>query len=158
MIDIRILPALLSLLVAAPAQAAIYKCVDSNGSVTYTNDAAQGRGCKELSEDQPVSSVPAPSRAPAAQPRTTPSDFPRVAPDTQRARDDTRRQVLEKELAGEEKALAEAKKALVDQEAVRYGNERNYQKVLDRLQPFKNDVELHQRNVDALKKEIANLK
>ncbi len=160
MLDIRIFPTVLSLIliVAAPAQASVYKCVDSSGSVTYTNDSTFARGCKELSEDQPVSSIPAPPRAPASQPRTTPNDFPRVAPEAQRARDDTRRQVLEKELLAEETALAEARKALAEQEAIRLGNERNYQKVLDRLQPYKDKVELHQRNVDALKKEIGSLK
>ena len=66
--------------------------------------------------------------------------------------------MLEKELLAEETALAEARKALAEQEAIRLGNERNYQKVLDRLQPYKDKVELHQRNVDALKKEIGSLK
>jgi uncharacterized protein DUF4124 len=158
MIDSRILPAILTLLVTVPTHASVYKCVDSNGSVTYTNDRTLGRGCKELSEDQPVSSMPAPSRPPASAPRTSPSDFPRVAPDAQRSRDDTRRQVLEKELHVEETALADAKKTLGEQEAVRLGDERNYQKVLDRLQPYKDKVELHQRNVEALKKEIGGLK
>ena len=41
---------------------------------------------------------------------------------------------------------------------MRYGNERNFQKKLDRLQPFQEKVEQQERNVEALKKEIANLK
>jgi hypothetical protein len=112
-----------------------------------------------MSESQSVSSIPAPSpRTPTAQPQSSPSSFPRVSPDAQRARDDTRRQVLEKELSAEEAALTEAQKALTEQESIRHGNERNYQKVLDRLQPFKDKVELHQRNVEALRREIGNLK
>ena len=88
MLDIRIFPTVLSLIliVAAPAQASVYKCVDSSGSVTYTNDSTFARGCKELSEDQPVSSIPAPPRAPPPPPRPTPHDLPRVAPAAQRAR------------------------------------------------------------------------
>ncbi len=39
---------------------------------------------------------------------------------------------------------------------MRSGDERNYQKVLDRLQPYKDEVERHQKNVEALKKEINN--
>lgn len=153
----RALATLLAATAVPLAHADIYKCVDANGRVTYTNDRSLGRGCKELAQDLPVSSIPAP-RAPAAKPSSTPSSFPRVSPEDQRARDDARRQVLDKELADEEKALTEAKAALAEQEAVRLGNERNYQKVLDRLQPFKDKVEQHQRNIDALKREIANLR
>jgi hypothetical protein len=40
---------------------------------------------------------------------------------------------------------------------VRYGNERNYARVLERLQPYKDNVDLHQKNVEALKRELANL-
>lgn len=160
----RFFPAILALSLASLpplVHGAVYKCVAPDGSVTYTNDPSSARGCQTLSGDQPVSTVPAPAPVNRPQPparAATPNDFPRVAPEAQRARDDVRREVLEKELAAEERALADAKAALVEQEEVRYGNERNYQKVLDRLQPFKDKVELHQRNVDALKKELAALK
>jgi len=81
-----------------------------------------------------------------------------VPADTQRARDADRRQILETELAAEERALAEAQAALAEQEAIRTGNERNFQRVLDRLQPFKDKVELHQRNVEALRREMRTLR
>jgi hypothetical protein len=41
---------------------------------------------------------------------------------------------------------------------VRSGDEKNYQRVLDRLQPYKDKVALHERNVEALRKEIRNLR
>jgi hypothetical protein len=148
---------LLLTLLASPAYAQVYKCVDDEGRVTYTNDRNAAQGCTVLRQDQPVSTVPAPAARPAA-PAATPQSFPRVSPDTQRERDQSRREILEKELAGEEAALAEAQKELADQEAVRYGNERNYQRVLDRLKPFQEKVEQHQRNVDALKRELRDLK
>lgn len=157
--DMRTLPALLILLLfSALAHAQVYKCVDANGAVTYTNDRNPGRSCKQMSEDQPVSSVPAPpKRAPGALPGS-PTNFPRVAPEAQRARDDTRRQVLEKELATEESALADAQKALAEQETLHQGTDRRLPIVQNRIQEHKDKVELHQRNVDALKKEIGNLK
>jgi heme oxygenase len=65
---------------------------------------------------------------------------------------------LESELSSERAALDDARKALAEQEAVRNGDERNYQKVLDRLQPFKDDVERRTRNVEALNKEISGLR
>ena len=40
----------------------------------------------------------------------------------------------------------------------RRGDERNYQKVLDRLQPFKDKVDLHKRNIEALRREISGLR
>ncbi|NMG31657.1 DUF4124 domain-containing protein [Aromatoleum evansii] len=152
----RTLPVLLLLLASPLAQAQVFKCVDANGAVTYTNDRNQGRGCKQLSDDQAVSSVPAPPKRSSAQP--TPSNFPRVAPDAQRARDDTRRQVLEKELATEEAALAEAQKAVAEQEGRYQGAERRLPVVQARLQPLRDTVELHQRNIEALRKELGNLK
>lgn len=45
-------------------------------------------------------------------------------------------------LATEQKSLEAARKELEEQEFVRYGNERNYQKVLDRVQPYKDKVQL----------------
>lgn len=149
---------LLLTLLAGSAHAQVYKCVDEEGRVTYTNDRTIAKGCTQLSQDQPVSTIPAPAARPSPAPSAAPQNFPRVSPDAQRERDQSRRQILEKELAQEESALAEAQKALTDQEAVRYGNERNYQRVLDRLAPFKEKVEQHQRNVDALKRELRELR
>ncbi|NMG43607.1 DUF4124 domain-containing protein [Aromatoleum toluvorans] len=154
----RILPVLLLLLVSPLAQAQVYKCVDANGAVTYTNDRNQGRGCKQLAEDQAVSSVPAPARRSSSASQPTPSNFPRVSPDAQRARDDTRREILEKELTTEESALAEASKSLAETEGRYQGAERRLPVVQNRLQPLREKVELHQRNIDALKKELGNLK
>ena len=139
----------------------MYKCVDADGRVTYTNDPSLARGCKLLDSGQAVSTVPAPVRRPAASSGTgssTPSSFPRVSAGDQRVRDDGRRQVLESELRTEEEALAQAERNLLEQESVRLGNERNYQKVLDRLQPFKDKLELHKRNIEALRREISGLK
>lgn len=162
-LSFRILTLILLTGLAAPAHADIYKCSDADGRVTYTNDRSLGRTCVRLQSDQPVSSIPAPTRRPAtaapAAPATGSSGaFPRVSPNDQRNRDDARRQVLQSELATEEGALAAAEKALAEQEAVRLGDERNYQKVLDRLQPFKDKVDLHKRNIEALRREISGLR
>ena len=143
------------ILSASPAWADIYKCVDNAGHVTYTNQKSSAKGCSLLSKDQAVSTVSGPK--PAAR-QATPSSFPRVDGDTQKQRDNDRRKILEQELSAEEGNLEQAKKELAEQEAVRSGDEKNYQRVLDRLQPYKDKVALHERNINALKKEIANLK
>ena len=41
-------------------------------------------------------------------------------------------------------------------EAIRTGDERNYARVEERLKPFKESVETHQKNIEALRREIAN--
>jgi hypothetical protein len=136
------------------AKADVYKCVDEDGHVTYTNSKPSPKAkCTTLSRDQRVSTVP--GRA-ASTP--SPAGFPKVDGDTQKARDNDRRKILEQELAAEQKNLEQAKKDLAEQEAIRTGDERNYQRVLDRLQPYKDKVTLHERNIEALKKEIGNLK
>lgn len=79
-------------------------------------------------------------------------------PAVQRKRDESRRKILEDELVAEEKSLAAARKALADGEAVRLGDERNYQRYLERIQGLKDRVTQHERNVGALKQELSNLR
>jgi hypothetical protein len=143
---------------AAPARGDTFKCIDANGRATYTNlkDEAKGKNCSVVMRE--ISVVPAvpPARGVAANP--SPSGFPKVDPATQRNRDGARRKILEEELSGEEKALAQAKTELTEQESIRTGDEKNYQRVLDRLQKYKDEVEQHEKNVEALKKELSNAK
>ncbi|MDQ7989695.1 MAG: DUF4124 domain-containing protein [Candidatus Dactylopiibacterium sp.] len=146
-------------LLAGTAQADIFKCTDDAGHVTYTNEkpaAGKGRSCTMMTREQPVTTISPQRRASPATP--SPSSFPRVDTDTQKARDNDRRRILETELDAERKLLEEARKALAEQEAVREGGERNYQKFLDRIQPFKDKVALHERNIEALNKEIGRLR
>ena len=70
---------------------------------------------------------------------------------------DRQREILEKELATEQAALAKAQQDLAAQESVRSGGERNYARVEERLQPFKDSVETHQKNIEALRRELSNL-
>jgi septal ring factor EnvC (AmiA/AmiB activator) len=139
-------------LAAAPLALAdtLYKCVDSEGHATYTNQKSSGKSCSILSQDKPISTF--------SPPRKAAGDFPRVSADTQKNRDEDRRKILENELAAEKKSLDEAKKSLAEQEGIREGGERNYERVLERLKPYQDNVALHQRNIEALEKELANLK
>ncbi len=143
---------------ALPAWGDTFKCLDANGRATYTNmkEETKGKNCTVVMRE--ISVVPAiqPARGAAATP--SPPGFPKVDPATQRARDDGRRRILEEELAGEQKALAQAKAELTQQESIRTGDEKNYQRVLDRLQKYKDEVERHEKNVAALKKELSNVK
>lgn len=159
----RIILLLAALLCSPLACADIFKCVDDAGHVTYTNSKTSSRGCSVLARDQAVSSVPGSGR-PAAQPMpasgasSTGAGFPRVDVGTQKARDTDRRRILEDELASEQGALEAAHRQLGEQDDGRRGNERASQKMSERLQPFRDKIQLHERNVEALKREISNLR
>jgi hypothetical protein len=145
---------------SAPARADIWECIDSSGNKRFTNVKAEAAGCKPMNLP-PVSSVPSPK--PAAKGETKPQaaaagNFPKVDGPTQQQRDGDRRKILEQELANEQKLLDQAKKDLAEQESTRLGSERNYQRVLERLEPFKKKVTLHENNITNLRKEISSLR
>lgn len=148
----------LALVLAAPAWGDTFKCIDASGRATYTNmkEEAKGKNCTIVMRE--ISVVPATPASRAAAANHSPAGFPKVDPATQRNRDGARRRILEEELTGEEKALAQSKAELTEQEGVRTGDERNYQRVLDRLQKYKDEVERHEKNIEALKKELSNAK
>lgn len=148
------------------ANAEIYKCLEA-GRVTYSN--AQSAGCTRLNVG-PVNAAPSPkasggSGGSGSSKSASPEGFPRVNSETQRSRDDDRRRILDQELMSEQTALAAARKALSEQEGQVLPEERNVggrglngAKLEQRLQPFRDKVALHERNIEALRKEIANLR
>jgi len=145
---------------AAQAQqdATIWSCKDKEGRTTVTNQKADtvGKNCRIVQQSR-VQVVPAvkPNNAkPAARPPTT---FPKEDANQRAAAKARQRDILDRELAQEQKLLEQARKDLAAQEAVRYGDERNYARVLERLQPYRDTVERHEKNVESLQREIANL-
>jgi len=154
------------ILVAASSSishAQIFECVDQNGNKRFTNIVSEAKGCKALSlPTNPPPSTPAgpPSAKPQARsaPLATPANFPRVDAQTQNQRDNDRRRILENELANEQKLLDDAKRELSAQESQRLGDERNYQRVLDRLEPYKKKVKQHEDNVAAIRREIGSVR
>ena len=153
---------------AARAQGVIYKCAPPNGGTEYT-DVYRGSYCKAM--DLPGLAIPAPAKrqgAPAravpstpAQPATpaaTPGDFPRVDGAEQRARDADRRAILEDELKNEMRKLTELRKEFNGGEPERRGDERNYAKYQERVAAMRDSISRSEKNVDALKREIANIR
>lgn len=140
---------------ASGARAEIYQCIDADGSKRFTNIKSEAKGCKLL-DIGPLNVVPA--TKPQQGKSASPASFPKVDSQTQKDRDTDRRKILERELANEEQMLDRARKDLAEQESIRLGSERNYQRVLDRLEPYQKKVKLHEDNVANLKKELANLR
>jgi Domain of unknown function (DUF4124) len=154
----RIVPVLLVLaLWAVPGVAETCKYVDQDGRTIYSNVPI--KNARKITCFQPPQPVAA--ETPASAPRSATSsggpDRARIDPTTQRKRDDERRQILEEELSREQAALTEARRALSEQEAVRSGDERNYERVQQRLKPYQDAVETHQKNIASIKREIASL-
>jgi len=129
----------------------LWNCKDSNGRTTLTNQKSDttGKDCRIVQQDR-VTVVPAArTKSPAGFPRETPADR---ASSKAKQRD-----TIEKELTQEEAMLSDARKQLAEQEAIRTGDEKNYARVLERLRPYRDTVEVHEKNVDALKRELTNL-
>jgi hypothetical protein len=134
-------------------QAEIYKAVDEDGHVTYSSTPIKG-GKKLILE-------PLPTMKPMS---SATSDFPKVDNETQRARDDTRRKILQDELNAEEKLLIEAERNLMESESnpeVYKGTDgrtyRNVAKYDEKIKPLQDQVDLHKNNIQALKTELSKL-
>ena len=151
----------------ARADSVVYKCLDKSGRVEFTD--INKPGCKVL--DLPgyiAAPAPAPRPAPAVTMRqgtgrpapasTNPAGFPRVDSAAQRARDDDRRTILEDELRAEERKLTDLKRDFNNGEPERQGNEKNYAKYQERVAQMRDDIGRSEKNVEALKRELANLR
>jgi hypothetical protein len=138
-----------------PLYADMWECVEPDGSKKFTNVKAESKGCKQIVVTPNVVSSPPAGKASSS---PTPGDFPKVAPQVQQQRDNDRKKILENELVNEEKNLQAAKRELAEQENTRLGSERNYQRVLDRIEPYQKKVKLHEDNIANLKRELANIR
>lgn len=158
---------LLLALAATPplASAQIYLCTDAAGRKELTDTAKPG--CKLL--DVPGATIPAPPRRSAgngsggregaARPYSAPPPaYPSVDSAEQRARDADRRGILEEELRSEQQKLAELRREFNNGEPERRGDERNYAKYQERVAALRDGISRAEKNVEALKREIANIR
>ncbi len=159
---------LFSTMLASNAYAEIYKHVDADGRVTYSNIKTKGAAQLDIDPDANVikNSPPRTSNSSSNNKRTaTPSDFPKVDKETQSNRDGKRQDILQSELNAEKTALEQAKKAYADGEAnpemVHHANGktfRNVAKFQEKMKSLKADVDGHENNIKLLEKELAALK
>ena len=136
----------------------IYKCLNEGDRPLYTSDKRDtvGKKCEVVSRTVMV--VPAPPAPKAAAKTPSPAGFPKEDAATRATAKDRQRDIISRELAQEESILSRAKKDLAEQEATRYGDEKSQKIVLDRLQKYRENVELHEKNVQELRKELGNIK
>ena len=127
--------ALILLLLSTIAHADIYKCTSAIDSPIFVDSKTKEnyKNCTLMVRDQPSqkSADDGPSNKSTASPR----NFPRVDKQVQSQRDDKRKQILLSELETEQKALTGAKNEGKPAEA-----------------------NLHEKNIELLKKEVGALK
>jgi hypothetical protein len=127
-----------------------YKCKMSTGDWSYFNVPGGGG-------PGPVSAPAKRSGGTPSVATSTPPGFPKVDSQTQRGRDDMRRKVLTDELATEEKLAAEARAAYADGAPPALPEERNdSEKYRARIAKLRQALGVHEKNVEALKKELAS--
>jgi hypothetical protein len=123
------------------AGSTIYKHVDKDGNITFTN--------RPIPNAEKIS-IASFSRESVSQSRPqSASNLPKVKDSTQNDRDLARRKILEKELVTEEKLFADTQNSL-DQISIGSDINNSTEKVVQ----LKNKLFLHQRNISALKKEL----
>ena len=142
----------------------VYRC--PGPPVLYTDQLspreAQDRGCRTI-ESAPVTvmqtkprPVPAPAGAtPGASAQR--SGEGRVDPADQRARDADARRILEAELRKEQERLAAMKLEFNNGQPERQGNERNYQRYLDRVDEMRTAIQRKEGDVEAIRRELSRL-
>lgn len=141
----------------------VYRC--PGPPVLYTDaltpQEAKRRDCRSIEgtpitvlqtqKPRPVASPSSPSASPARGAET------RVDPAEQRARDADARRILETELRKEQERLDTLKREYNNGEPERRGEERNYQRYLDRVADMKAAIQRKEQDIAAIKRELARL-
>lgn len=153
----------------APAWAqttTVYRC--PGPPVLYTDQLspreAQDRGCRTI-ESAPVTVMqtkPRPVAIPGGAPATPGASAQRsgegrVDPADQRARDADARRILEAELRKEQERLAAMKLEFNNGQPERQGNERNYQRYLDRVDEMRTAIQRKEGDIEAIRRELSRL-
>ena len=168
----------------ALAQSTIYKHIDESGRVTYSNRPMKGATVLDL---EPLSQVPPVARPvistgkPAVAvvtPRSLATNVASIDRDTQKGRDDVRKKILQDELAQEESSLSAVRKSLLQEQqnptliaAVRVAQQAadptpaqqaemraSIDRASGRIRGLQATVAEHEKNIEALKKELGALK
>jgi hypothetical protein len=166
--------------------AQVYRCQGENGVPEYTNTPRANCARLDALPVTSLPAPQAPATVPGGA-NTGPSAAPRAAQQgattgggasgqaaataaglagvnaridaaTQKSRDADRRRILEEELRREQTRLDELRREFQGGEPERRGDERNYQKYLDRTARLRDDIGRSEGNLNALRREIAALR
>jgi len=152
--------------------AEIYKRVDADGRITYSNIKTKGATRLEFDPDANVISNENARRhgeGGSNRRAASPESFPKVDKETQNQRDSKRQDILQSELDSEKVALEAAKKALAEGAAnpeishIKNANGsvstfRNMAKFNAKIKNLQADVDSHENNIKLLQKELDALR
>ena len=145
-------------LAATGAQAAtegsvLYRCPNNVFTNTLTPKEADAKGCKAM-EVQPPTTIPAPKTRPAAA-APTGAAASKVDAQEQKARDTDARKILQDELIKAQGQLDALQKEYNNGQPERKGDEKNYQKYLDRTAELKASITRTESDINAITRELA---
>ncbi len=147
------------LLVPCVAQAEIYKYVDENGEVTFTDVYKKGSKRIDLPSGPTGLGYGGGSKLQKrASYQPSPSNFPRIDSATQQKRDDIRRQVLQDEVSAERKNADEARRQLALGERLQPGEKVSDSTYVNRVKKLRATISEHDQNISAIQREINNLR
>jgi hypothetical protein len=135
----------------------VYKCPGNLYTDAMTPKEAQDKGCKTI-DGAPITVIQSTPRASGSGARpsgSASSGGDKVGAEDQKARDADARRILEAELRKEEEALAALQKEYNKGQPERKGDERNFQKYLDRANEMKAALTRKEADVAALKRELS---
>jgi hypothetical protein len=159
----------------------VFACTDSEGVVEYTT-SKRSNNCRVLklersniipayrssnsnnqnyNKSKPPQSIiqnkgmPTPPPSPFLSNNSATSNFPSINTSVQQQRDNDRKNILSNEANAEAKKLQELQKEYNNGAPERRGDEKNYQKYLDRVDQLKKDMQRTQGNLDTLRKELS---
>ena len=135
-----------------------YQCPGNVFTNTISAKEAETRKCtaREAKEPTTIAGPTRPRTSVAAPVASSPASA-RIDPAAQRSRDSDARRILESELKTEEDRLAAMQKEFNNGEPERQGNERNFQKYLDRVAEMRAAIARKEGDVAAIRRELAKL-
>ena len=134
-----------------------YKCPGNLYQNGLSAKEAEKLGCHRI-EGAPVTVIQTTRpRGGGPVPATAGASSARVDPTAQRARDSDARRILENELKTEEDRLAALRKDYNNGQPERQGDEKNYQKYVDRVGEMNAAIARKEADIAALRRELAKL-
>ena len=144
---------------AAPADTGtMYRCPGNDYNNTLTVKEAKDKGCKTI-DGAPITIIQITRQKPstAAASGASGPAATRIDPAEQRARDNDARRILEAELKREEDRLTFMRTEFNNGEPERRGDEKNYQKYIERVSDMKAALARKENDIVSIKRELAKL-
>lgn len=123
----------------------VYKQIDKDGNVTYTNVRSHDAKKVDL---PPIVVVP----------KIDSQDIDtKIKNRRESTKNNEQRETIERKISEESARLDEVKQEYKNGEPDRLGSERNYQRYLDRVERLKEEITIREKNLETLKQELKNI-